>query len=273
MDTDPANQGIQFLQPQKLPGTELMIVHGCRRLWHVYHETYGFCACRTAGAYYRYRAKSHGLTDGSTMLLEPGEVHRNTEVHRDANFKVFFIAPRLFGEMAREMDLPGPPHFPESVTNDPRLCRALYGLSDAIESNDTVLKQQSYFTEFSAALLDYAERRPAQKFTRSEPVAVARAKAYLHANYNKDVTLDALANASGLNRFHLVKAFSQSVGLPPHAYQIHIRIARARALLALGIPQASIAAQLGFSDQSHFIRHFRKVLRVTPGSYIRAKAA
>jgi AraC-like DNA-binding protein len=106
-----------------------------------------------------------------------------------------------------------------------------------------------------------------KKLSKNEPTAIARAKAYLQQRFDQDVTLDELAAVTGLNRFHLVHAFSQSTGLPPHAYQIHIRIAKARALLSLGVAQAKIAAQLGFSDQSHFIRHFRKVLRITPGAY------
>jgi AraC-like DNA-binding protein len=57
------------------------------------------------------------------------------------------------------------------------------------------------------------------------------------------------------------------VGVPPHAYQIQLRIARARHLLALGMPPSAVAAEVGFHDQSHFIRHFKRVLHVTPGEF------
>jgi AraC-like DNA-binding protein len=73
-----------------------------------------------------------------------------------------------------------------------------------------------------------------------------------------------------VSRFHLVHAFTSEVGLPPHAYQIHLRIRRSRALLAAGMPLGGIAADLGFADQSHFGRHFRRVVGVTPGAYANA---
>jgi AraC-like DNA-binding protein len=268
---DDSGETIDFLRPERMAGTELMIAHGSRRLWHVYHETYAFCACHEAGAFYHYRSRTHRLSDRNTMLIEPGEVHRNTIVHKPANFKVLFIAPRTFEDMAHELGIPGTPHFRSALTRDPRVYTALYQLSDAIEANDTLLRRQSLLAGLTLSLFDFAERQPELELgaNRPEPRAIARAKAYLRERYAEEVSLDELAGIAGLSRFRLARTFAREVGLPPHAYQIHVRVARARTLLRSGMPQAGIAAQLGFSDQSHFIRHFRHILRVTPGEYAR----
>ena len=58
-------------------------------------------------------------------------------------------------------------------------------------------------------------------------------------------------------------------GLPPHAYQVRVRIARARELLAAGAAVKQVSAELGFADQSHFGRHFRKATGLTPAEYQR----
>ena len=79
--------------------------------------------------------------------------------------------------------------------------------------------------------------------------------------------MEMLATACGLSRFHLVHAFTKETGLSPHAYQVHVRIERSRNLLQIGIPPAAAAASLGFADQSHFTRHFKRIMHVTPTKY------
>jgi AraC-like DNA-binding protein len=51
------------------------------------------------------------------------------------------------------------------------------------------------------------------------------------------------------------------------------RIERARELLRKGMNSGQVASLVGFSDQSHFTRHFKKIMRVTPSAYARGVAA
>lgn len=103
--------------------------------------------------------------------------------------------------------------------------------------------------------------------------AVECARAYLHEHYAEPVRLAELVRLTGVSRFHLAHLFTRYTGLPPHAYQIFVRIERARALLLAGVPAVEVAGQVGFADQSHFTRHFRRIWRVTPGSYLRMMRA
>jgi AraC-like DNA-binding protein len=96
-----------------------------------------------------------------------------------------------------------------------------------------------------------------------------RAKAYLQARFNEPVSLDELATVASISRYHLVRSFTAKVGLPPHAYQLHVRLAHARAMLYAGMSPVDVAAQVGFADQSHLTRHFKRVWRTTPGDYSR----
>jgi len=43
-------------------------------------------------------------------------------------------------------------------------------------------------------------------------------------------------------------------------------------LLARGMPQAEVAASVGFYDQSLLHRHFKRILRLTPGAFARGAA-
>jgi AraC-like DNA-binding protein len=102
---------------------------------------------------------------------------------------------------------------------------------------------------------------------------VARAVEYIHVHLTESITLDALADAAGLDRFHLCRAFREDLGLPPYAYAIELRLSRARDLLGRGVAVGQVAAHLGFYDQSQLNRHFRRSIGVSPAAYARAVGA
>ena len=111
---------------------------------------------------------------------------------------------------------------------------------------------------------------PGRRSRLSSPVA--RARAMLDEAITETVGLDALAAHARLDKFRLCRAFREQVGLPPHAYVTHRRIALAQGLLARGVPQAEVAVRVGFYDQSLLHRHFKRILGLTPGAFVRATA-
>ena len=70
-----------------------------------------------------------------------------------------------------------------------------------------------------------------------------------------------------MSRTQFLRAFAAAFGLPPHAWALQQRLARAEALLAQGAVLADAAAASGFADQSHMTRAFRRFRGYTPGQY------
>jgi hypothetical protein len=70
--------------------------------------------------------------------------------------------------------------------------------------------------------------------------------------------------------FRRIPALSHPRRHTPHSYRNLLRIERARELLARGAAAAEIASDLGFADQAHFSRRFKRVVGLTPSSYARA---
>jgi AraC-like DNA-binding protein len=97
--------------------------------------------------------------------------------------------------------------------------------------------------------------------------SVRRMVDLLQAEYTRDVSLAELAAAAGLNRFHAIRAFKQYLGVPPHTYQIGLRVAKAQHLLSRGIDGSQAALASGFCDQSHLIRCFRRGWSVPPTAF------
>jgi AraC-like DNA-binding protein len=143
----------------------------------------------------------------------------------------------------------------------------LYRLCASIEARRSALEQESLFAATLVALARHTERKTEALEVNNGKRAVEHAKAYLRERFNESVSLRELAAACGLSRFHLVHAFTKEAGLSPHAYQVHVRVERARSLLQSGVSPAIVAANLGFADQSHFTRHFKRIMHVTPTQY------
>jgi AraC-like DNA-binding protein len=69
---------------------------------------------------------------------------------------------------------------------------------------------------------------------------------------------------------HLVRAFGAEYGIAPHRYLTGRRLDQARRLLLAGTGAADVAVLVGFHDQAHLTRHFRRLLSTTPAAYARS---
>jgi len=99
------------------------------------------------------------------------------------------------------------------------------------------------------------------------PVDIIRG--YLEAHLGDRVTLADLARATGLTNYAVLRGFRRATGIPPHRYLTHLRVRKAGELLRAGYSPVVVAQAVGFADQSHLNRHFRRLVGVTPGTYTR----
>ncbi|KAA0569936.1 helix-turn-helix domain-containing protein [Azospirillum sp. Sh1] len=78
------------------------------------------------------------------------------------------------------------------------------------------------------------------------------------------------ARLAGMSREGFSRRFRKQFGIPPQIFRLSERLNEARHLLRVGQPVAAVAAETGFSDQSHLGRCFRRAFGVTPGHYRRS---
>jgi hypothetical protein len=182
--------------------------------------------------------------------MEPGETHSTSKVKEGVDFQVLIVSPECFLKAAEESGLPGEVHFRLQQVGAPGLLSAVQRLVAAIRVGESPLEQQSRLACCIRGMLDYAERKPRESAGHLSSRALKLAVDFLREHYQDPVDLE--------------------FGIPPHAYQIRIRIEQSRILLEGGVPPGQVAAEVGFSDQSHFHRHFKHILQVTPGEYVRS---
>jgi len=100
------------------------------------------------------------------------------------------------------------------------------------------------------------------------PKRLRMVKDYIEANLVDEITLSDLAAVAGVSYAHFCRAFHTSVGMASHQYIVRRRIDMAKELLAnSNLPIAEIAPSVGFGDQSHLTKHFRRIVGTTPRQF------
>lgn len=93
---------------------------------------------------------------------------------------------------------------------------------------------------------------------------------FIHTYLDQELTLIQLASIAAMSPAYFSTQFKVSMGLAPHQYVIEQRIEKAKQLLLQGnCLIGEVALQVGFCDQSHLIRHMRRLLGITPKTLLR----
>ncbi len=152
------------------------------------------------------------------------------------------------------------------VMDDAAVVEQFKSLRDVVVRQDEVDAQRERIAKF---LLSSAGATPASS---SRPKVVSAAIADMRANLASSINLATLSERNQISRFHLIRVFKRAMGITPHQYLIHLRVAEATDRLLRGETNlAEIATACGFADHSHLHRHFKKIVGMTPGQYRETK--
>ena len=269
-------ESVAFRRTDALAGVEIMDVAWSARDWRWFHTAFSAVLIRNWHGEAQYRGKRHAVKPGVGFYAEPGETHSTPRVDRAGCFSVFLFEPETFHEYLRDQGVAVTcAHLTKAVSvMSPALTRSLLALSRAFDTAPSPLHAQSCFADVVAAMASelVEQGRPNATHLDAAAQAAERIRACLHED-GDGIDLTTLAKETGLSRFQVLRTFKRRYGLPPHAYQLAVRLARARQLLADGMAPANVATACGFVDQSHLTRHFRQFLGVTPMAYANAGAS
>lgn len=220
----------------------------------------GYCIGRVDTGRFEWwiRGRTYTSVPGVVLLLQPGDVRRDVSMDGPTTIQVVSFPAPLLAERG------GPTRIcPQLGSDDPR-AEAFIRLHRALDGGADRLTLEVAVTEAIDALASPSAYN--EEFTRP----VRRALELLHERLADAVTLDQIAAHAGLDKFHLCRAFRAQVGMPPHAYLTHLRVLRAKELLAQGTKAGEVAPLVGLYDQSQLNRHFRRIVGTTPGRYARS---
>lgn len=239
-----------------------------------FHEGFAIGVIESGADVFDYRGAKRIAAAGEIMLINPAEVHTGHAADEENGwtFRIMYVDPEFLRRVREEvtgkpLDIP---FFSKTVVRDDReTARRILRLHRALEDSASLLERESLFLLAMTRLVAlHADSKTSLKKTGSEHAAIARALDYLHADPNRNVTLKELANIAYLSPFHFLRVFREKTGITPHAYQTQLRIERAKRLLRDRFTIAETAHAVGFFDQSHFSKQFKRYVGITPGQFL-----
>ncbi|WP_313027126.1 AraC family transcriptional regulator [Pseudomonas lopnurensis] len=239
-----------------------------------FHESYLIGFTEQGIQQFHCRRELHSSMPGQVFLLEPGEIHDGHAPDQSGfTYSLLYLDPQWIERELRALfeDAPNQcqPAFAKTLENEPALVAVIADAFQALQGREMRIVRQAALDALLGKLARHLSWRPRHASDPRLPAVALRARDYLHAHMDQDLGLDDLARVSGVDRFRLSRAFKAAFGLAPHAYLVQLRLARARQLLAAGQPPALVAMTLGFADQSHLGRWFRRAYGLTPAHYRR----
>lgn len=181
---------------------------------------------------------------------------------------MYLTTPRLVVLRARAIEMMG--YLTRTAVEDSPVMESL------IERNHQWMERLIKARDFEAlsrvlteALNDFIEGIYLQGFNRTSP-HVAKALDFISRHYMKPIQLKDIARDVGLSPFRLAHVVKQHSGKTLLQIVIHSRVQNAMQLLENTNKSCTeIAYEVGFNDQSYFIRHFKRATGITPARYRR----
>lgn len=207
---------------------------------------------------------AHGATPSMVSVLPPHVVHDGRPATADGYAKrVLYLEPEVIGErlIGASVDRP--------VVPDPRLHDELVALHEALGCRDDALEAETRFVGIVERIRASFGEPPDDDRGDGTPALAEALRAHLDAHLFEPVTLVEAAGALAVTPTRLARAFGVAFGIAPHAYVLARRLEAARARILDGQPLADVALEVGFSDQAHLTRRFKRFLGTTPGRFAR----
>ncbi len=176
------------------------------------------------------------------------------------------IEPQWLEQAARSLSdgRQGTPRLLASQVRDEQLRQQLHGLHQVLAEGER-LEQEGRLWQGLATLLGHASslriREPRQGF---DAQAWRRLREWLESRLENPPTLDELAAFCDLSPWQVLRRFRNHCGLPPHQWLTQLRLERALPRVLAGQPLSEVALNLGFYDQAHFSRLFRRTYGLPP---------
>lgn len=211
------------------------------------------------------------LNSGDVIIFNPQDPHACEQIDgRTLDYRCINIQPEIMQKLVREITgQANLPRFTPPVLYQSELAMSLHELHQMILKGEADFHKEELLLFLLEQLL--REYSDAQTPTTAHELSteIRAVCEYIESHYADNLTLDQLSDLTGISKYHLLRVFTRQKGISPYRYLETIRIGQAKRLLEQGQLPVEVAAQTGFSDQSHFTNFFKRLIGLTPKQYRR----
>ena len=256
-----------------LGGVEVLRADVRRSFPKHFHDDYTVGLVTRGANRFAYRHDRLVAPAGTLCLADPGEVHTGEVDELGWSYWTMHVPAAALAVLRADLDgrADGPPDFTTGVIGDREAVRRVAAFFRSLNAAGPLERESRAVAALGYLIRVHGAVRPRPPTGGADAVVARIAREHLADRLAEPVTLADLETATGVGRFRLLRAFRRAYGLPPHAWQIQMRLARARALIGAGAAIADAAADAGFADQAHLTRLFKRSFGYTPGVLARGR--
>ena len=221
------------------------------------------------------RLKQEQNVRGDCIIVPANTSHQATWEYEGSALTIA-IDPLVFAQSIYEVVDPDQIELlPQFATPDPLISQIGLALKSSLtmHSKSSRLYAESLVNTLIVHLLEHysVPCNPFKSVTGKLPqYKLQQIIDYISAYLDRDLSIRELSNVVQMSPHYFSRLFKITTGITPHQYIIRCRIERAKNLLQQNqLSIANIAKEVGFADQSHLHRHFKRLVGVTPKSYLR----
>jgi len=272
-----------FWRDERLPHLEFRYINDGDRVCYAPHShvEWSMGVITSGASSFCYGEKQYAITQGTQVFINPDKIHSCNPVpgeHAPWSYIMFYVDATWLAALRYQLGLLEKPLWQDmDVDRDssPTLTAGAQALvARLVDECVPVADKEAAIREyFSTVMQTLSALSPSSGEPKQAPPSTLAALArYLDEHCSEELSLDTLSEWAGCSTSHLVRSFRRYFGLTPHAYQLNRRIQLGRKALRKGEPIADVAYKVGFADQPHFQRAFKKRVAATPGQYLRSSA-
>lgn len=207
------------------------------------------------------------------IIIVPAETMSSACWNKEHSYLALCLDPIVLEQQAKEMMREDVELLPQFALPDALLRSLGIALKNELEvpNSEERLYIDSLVATLTAHLLrHYCAHKPIQIINAGLPkTKLKQVLEYIQDHLNQELTLLELAAIAQVSPNYFATQFKQSTGLAPHQYVIKQRIEKAKELMIAGFGSlAEVAELVGFADQSHFTRHFKRLVGITPKKFL-----
>lgn len=226
------------------------------------HETWTVLLVDDGAVRYDLDGRTLDAGRGTVNVLPPHVVHDGRPGPSGMRKRVLYLDERWLDHRLAGRAVDGGP------LAGAELAGVVASVHERLVAHDDLAAESAlaFAVERIVARLDLRRAAPAVL----EPGAARGLRRLLDAAPVHDVSLAGAAAQLDRSITHLVRSFRAAYGIAPHAYVTARRVEHARRRLLDGEAPAAVAAAVGFYDQAHLTRHFRRHTSTTPAAFARS---